>query len=274
MITVDCRSDSEWLAKVLESIELAGCAIVHNVLSPLLLEGLCGAIYEAQDRFDRVVSKEQTDRAGERGVVRLPMSFSPLFYRLLELPEVLAVIDNTISETAILHLQNGFILPSTPVEERDAVFQYRYHMDFQRVMGGYLASVNMLITLSDFTVESGGTLVVPGTHQKPEKPSDTYLKENTLTAECPAGSIIVFDSTLWHAAGVNSSGADRLAVNLQFTRSFIKQQFDYCRALGEDTILAQKPRTQQLLGYYTRTPAGLDEFYVPEEKRFYRSRQG
>lgn len=274
MITVDCRSDSEWLAKVLESIELAGCAIVHNVISPLLLAGLRGAIYEAQHGFDRVVSKQQTDRAGEQGVIRIPMAFSPLFYRLLELPEVLAVVDNTISETAILHLQNGFTLPSIPEEDRDVVFQYRYHMDFQRVMDGYLASVNMLITLSDFTVENGGTLIVPGTHQKREKPSDAYLKENTFTAECPAGSMIVFDSTLWHAAGVNRSGEDRLAVNHQFTRSFIKPQFDYCRALGEDTVLAQKPRTQQLLGYYTRTLAGLDEFYVPEEKRFYRSHQG
>ncbi len=54
--------------------------------------------------------------------------------------------------------------------------------------------------------------------------------------------MIVFDSTLWHAAGANVSGSDRLAINHQFTRSFIKQQIDYVRALGEQLVLAQQPR--------------------------------
>ena len=45
-------------------------------------------------------------------------------------------------------------------------------------------------------------------------------------------SMIVFDSTLWHAAGANRSGKDRLAINQQFTRSYVKQQVDYVRALG------------------------------------------
>ena len=46
------------------------------------------------------------------------------------------------------------------------------------------------------------------------------------------------------------------------------------RALGETTILAQKPRTQQLLGWYTRVPTSLDEYYRPETERLYRKGQG
>src|ERR687890_978256 len=78
------------------------------------------------------------------------------------------------------------------------------------------------------------------------------MEATAAPALCPAGSMIVFDSTLWHAAGINVSGADRLAVNQQFTRSFIKPQIDYVRALGDEAILRQRPRTQQLLGWYTR----------------------
>ena len=86
--------------------------------------------------------------------------------------------------------------------------------------------------------------------------------------------MLVFDSTLWHAAGQNFSGRDRLAINQQFTRSYVKQQIDYVRALGDETILAQKPRTQQLLGWYTRVVTSLDEYYAPPEERLYRSGQG
>jgi len=86
--------------------------------------------------------------------------------------------------------------------------------------------------------------------------------------------MIVFDSTLWHAAGSNTSGRDRLAINHQFTRSWIKQQIDYVRALGNEAVEASPPRTQQLLGWYTRVVTSLDEYYQPPERRLYRKAQG
>ena len=66
--------------------------------------------------------------------------------------------------------------------------------------------------------------------------------KNTIAVECPAGSMVVFDSTLWHASGANTLGSDRLAINHQFTRSCIKQQIDYVCALGDGAVLAQKLR--------------------------------
>ncbi len=95
-----------------------------------------------------------------------------------------------------------------------------------------------------------------------------------MAIECAAGSMLVFDSTLWHAAGVNTSGKDRLAINHQFTGSYIKQQIDYVRALGIQAVLEQKPRTQQLLGWYTRVVTSLDEYYRPGQERLYREGQG
>jgi ectoine hydroxylase-related dioxygenase (phytanoyl-CoA dioxygenase family) len=92
--------------------------------------------------------------------------------------------------------------------------------------------------------------------------------------ECPAGSVFAFDSTLWHAAGHNNADRDRLAINHMFTRSFFKQQIDYVRALGDEFILSQPPRIQQLLGWYTRVVTSPDEYYRPTEERLYRAHQG
>ncbi len=116
--------------------------------------------------------------------------------------------------------------------------------------------------------------MIPGSHQKENPPAQEDIKKNSISVECPAGSMIVFDSTLWHASGVNTSGQDRLAINHQFTRSFFKQQMDYVRALGEKIILSQKPRTQQLLGFYTRVPTSLGEYYRSSGERLYRAGQG
>lgn len=263
----------DWLEQAQHALNTAGYAVVTGVLSPSFVEECRGALYRAQAAILADIGHERLERARELGVLRLMMKYEPFFLRFLELPEMLAVIDRTVSPTAVMHLQNGFILPSFAGSEQPRVFQNSYHQDFPRLLNGYLASINVFFAIDQFTTSNGATWVVPGTHQQP-KPSDAVIESGAIPLECPAGSMIVFDSTLWHAAGPNSSGHDRLAINHQFTRSYIKQQVDYVRALGDAAVQAQPDRTQQLLGWCTRVVTSLDEYYQPPESRRYRAGQG
>jgi ectoine hydroxylase-related dioxygenase (phytanoyl-CoA dioxygenase family) len=263
-----------WLAEVLESLRHVGYAVVDAVLPPPFLDATRRAMYRVQQRIVEAVGRDRLERAGEVGVLRLMFLYDEHFFRFLEIDEMLAVVDATVSPTAVLHLQNGFVLPSSQPGRTPDVFQTRFHMDFPRVLNGYLASINVLFAIDEFAPDTGATLVVPATHQRTERPSNEYLQRHALPVVCRAGGMVVFDSTLWHAAGPNTSGRDRLAINHQFTRSYLKQQIDYARALPPAVVLAQKPRTQQLLGWYTRVPTSLDEYYRPEEARLYRKHQG
>lgn len=275
MIPVKCKSDPDWLRHTLEALRHVGCAVVEGVLEAEFLELTRQAMYRVQEQLLRDIGEARLKRAGELGILRLMLYYDDHFIKFLELPEVLAVVDKTVSETAILHLQNGFLLPAFSEGEAPKVFQNSFHMDFPRVLNGYLASVNIMFAVDEFTKENGGTLIVPGTHQTTApSPEPGYLSLNAVAVECPAGSMVVFDSTLWHAAGANVSRKDRLGLNHQFTRSYIKQQIDYVRALGEERMLAQQPRTQQLLGAYSRVVTNLDEYYRPEAERLYRKGQG
>jgi ectoine hydroxylase-related dioxygenase (phytanoyl-CoA dioxygenase family) len=273
MLPTCSSTESDWLARTLDAVKYSGAGIVTDVLAPELLQRIRAAMYEAQARTLEEVGQERLDRAREVGVMRVMLGYDPVFAELLELPELLAVVDNTVSETAIMHLQNGLILPPFGGTPSD-ILQYTFHMDFPRYMDGYLASVNTMLAIDDFTAANGGTRVVPGTHERPGRPGQRYMEEAAVTVECPAGSMFVFDSTLWHAAGRNTTDSDRLAINHMFTRSFFKQQIDYVRALGEDFVLEQAPRTQQLLGWYTRVVTSSDEYYRPTEERLYRAHQG
>lgn len=262
------------MKEILEKVSRVGYAVVESVLSKSFITTTREAMYRAQESIWRDVGEERLSRAGELGVLRLMLKYDSHFFKFLEIPEVLALIDATVSNTAIMHLQNGFILPSLPPGQTPTIFQNTFHQDFPRVLNGYMASINVMFAIDEFTKETGATFVVPGTHQRTTPPADDYLRANAIAVECPAGSMVVFDSTLWHAAGTNTSGKDRLAINHQFTRSYIKQQIDYVRALGDDVVLAQPPRTQQLLGWYTRVVTSLDEYYRPENERLYRKGQG
>lgn len=273
MIQLIEKNDTNWLTKTLESVRLQGFAVIKDVLSATFRSEVADAMYEVQRRILKEMGAERLERAGEIGVLRLMMKYHPVFMKFLETPEVLSVIDHTVSPTAVMHLQNGFILP--PAQKKDEErFQHKFHQDFPRVLNGYLASINTFFAIDEFTKDNGATLVVPGSQQKSEKPDKEFMKHFSIPVVCPAGSMIVFDSTLWHAAGQNHSAQNRLAINHQFTRSYVKQQIDYVRALGDKIILPQKPRTQQLLGWYTRVVTSLDEYYKPEAERLYRKGQG
>ena len=130
-----------------------------------------------------------------------------------------------------------------------------------------------MFAIDDYRADNGATQVIPGTHQRMIDP-DNIDPASVMPVVCSSGSVIIFDSTLWHSAGKNHTDQDRLAINHQFTRSWIKPQIDYVRALGDDTILSLPDRSQQLLGWYTRVVTNLDEYYRPEDERLYRKNQG
>jgi ectoine hydroxylase-related dioxygenase (phytanoyl-CoA dioxygenase family) len=263
-----------WLDDALAGVERDGYAIVEDVLSPTLVDRTRTAMYAVAEQIRAAVGPERLERSGELGVLRLMVAYDDHFRRLLELEPVLAVVDRALSPNAILHLQNGLILPPVPAPATPGErFQTSFHRDFPRHMNGYVASINTFLAIDEFTSENGATRLVPGSHQRAAPPDRDELEAGSVAALCPAGSMIVFDSTLWHAAGVNRSGRDRLAINQQFTRPFIKPQIDYVRALGDATVLRQPARTQQLLGWYTRVVTSLDEYYRPAGERLYRGGQ-
>jgi ectoine hydroxylase-related dioxygenase (phytanoyl-CoA dioxygenase family) len=263
-------TDPDWLAKALAGLEHLGYALIEGVVDAELLQETRERMYAVQQAIERDIAPER--RAHELGVLRLMIGYDEHFLRFLELPEVLALVDAVLSPTAVLHVQNGFILPS---RDGDGDFaQQSFHQDFPRHLDGYRAALNTLIAIDDFTPENGGTILAPGTHQRAERPADAFLAAVAEPVTVPAGSVIAFDSTLWHSAGVNRSGRDRLGINQIFSRSFFKQQIDYVRALGPEMVERQAPRTQQLLGWYTRVVCSLDEYYRPPDRRMYRAGQG
>ena len=274
MITVNAKKDSQWLAKSLEALRIDGCVIVEGVLDRDFLKVTEERMFAVQRKILETLGEERLMRAGELGVLRIMSRFDPFFLKYLEIPEVLQVVDSVVSPTAVLQVQQGSILPSFPKGQAPPVFQNLFHADFPRYLNGYVAAVNIFFAVSPFSKENGGTLLVPGTHQQAERPSEEYLQSHAVSVECEAGSMFLFDSTLYHAAGENSSGRPRLGINHEFIRSYMKQQIDYVRALGDEIVLAQKPRTQQLLGWYTRVVTSLDEYYRPEQERLYRKNQG
>ena len=169
----------------------------------------------------------------------------------------------------ILHAFN----PATVAPEKSS-YLHNIHRDVRTHAGEFRMLLNMLVMVDAFTLENGATHALSGSHQHAAAPDPTLFWRESERLTGPAGSVVLFDSNLWHAAGANTSGQSRAALTLSFSRAFVKQQMDYPRFLGEAWGQRQSPWMRQLLGYNAMTPTSYEEFYRPRERRLYQAEQG
>jgi ectoine hydroxylase-related dioxygenase (phytanoyl-CoA dioxygenase family) len=147
------------------------------------------------------------------------------------------------------------------------------HRDIRFFSGNLPLMLNLLIMLDDFTLENGATFLLAESHLKEEKPSEDHFYANSHRAVGKKGDILFFDSNLWHAAGVNNTDTERRAITITFSKPFMKQQLDYSRAIGYDFIESKSEEIKQILGFFSRVPSNLNEWYQLPNNRFYKNNQ-
>jgi ectoine hydroxylase-related dioxygenase (phytanoyl-CoA dioxygenase family) len=133
--------------------------------------------------------------------------------------------------------------------------------------------INCLVMVDDFTIENGGTYLLTGSHLEERKPSDDEFFSNAIQATGKRGDILLFNANVWHSSAPNITQDNRRAIPITISKSFMKQLLDYPRAIGYNKIDNFDYEFQQLLGYHSRVPASLEEWYQPEDKRFYKKNQ-
>lgn len=147
------------------------------------------------------------------------------------------------------------------------------HRDLRFYSGNFPIMLNCLLMVDDFTIENGGTYLLPYSHLEERKPTDEEFFSNAIQATGTKGDMLVFNANVWHSSAPNKTQDHRRAIPITISRSFMKQLLDYPRAIGYDKMDTFSIEIQQILGYHSRVPASLDEWYQPEDKRFYKKNQ-
>ncbi len=253
----------------LEALERNGYFVVEGVFDTVELAIMRSKIDVVWEKQLETYGEKLLHQIGDYGQIRCMMEDDPYFFDLINHPTIWQYVAKTVGETAILHLQNGIVL--FPGKKHN---QARYHRDFAKdFIPSKILSFNAFIAVDHFTAETGGTWVVPHSHRFEKMPSEEYLKKNAVQIIAPAGSIIFFDSMIWHKGGDNTSPNWRRAINQIYTRPFIKQQIDYPAMLKGKIEMESK--LAQTLGMWTIPPKNLAEYRVDHpSKRTYRAGQG
>lgn len=260
-----------WLELAVAYLQDIGYVVVEKVLESEAVEAGKSALLRARDGLIEELGPEKWKRYLAEGhdELRLPMKFDPFFFDLLENESMRAMIDAVRSPHAILRFQQGMF------SARDAVGplpQHHFHMNFRGRLERPVA-FDMIFAMSEFNESSGTLIVVPGSQQRRKRPADAYLHHAGKAVTVPSGAMLVLDSTVYHRDQPNQTDVPRLGVDQQFVLPFVKQHIDYVRALGRERVSVLPEHCRRLLGWDSRVPANLDEFYVPPEERMFRPGQ-
>ncbi|GAA1572794.1 phytanoyl-CoA dioxygenase family protein [Kribbella hippodromi] len=162
----------------------------------------------------------------EAGTDRLAdlVNKDPMFTVCFSHPRVLAAIHHVLGDFKLSSLNSRAALPGQGHQS--------LHADFGHpVEPGAYQVCNSIWLLDDFTPENGATRVVPGSHRRGTLPADempdpaaTHPDQISLLA--PAGTVIIFNSHLWHGGTQNQTTSPRRAIHSYFTTRPQPQQLD------------------------------------------------
>jgi hypothetical protein len=128
------------------------------------------------------------------------------------------------------------------------------HIDsFIPSSGQYCLACQVAIVLEDQTLETGCTLVVPGSHR-----SDRYADQDSMSQAIPlptrAGDIVIWDGRIWHGALGNKTERSRWSLIATFARWWVKQNFDITGTLPQSMYEALDDDEKAILGYCCLPP--------------------
>jgi ectoine hydroxylase-related dioxygenase (phytanoyl-CoA dioxygenase family) len=191
------------------------------------------------------------------------------FAALLDDPRLQPLVAPLLGEHWIMYAYTSSSLPPGGTN-----YGHRVHVDSPRFIANYPTNVGLVWALDDFSEESGGTEVLPGSHQVERLPDEAHFNAHHAKLACRRGSLVIFQARLAHRSGVNRTPRWRHALTLNACRPWMKQRLDWVRFVPEAIAGRLGPQGRRLLGYDTRIPASLDELFLPEDRRLYKANQG
>jgi ectoine hydroxylase-related dioxygenase (phytanoyl-CoA dioxygenase family) len=191
------------------------------------------------------------------------------YARLLEDQRIDQLIAPFLGESWIMYAATSSSIPP-----HGKNYASRLHVDSPRFYPGYIFNMGVIWALDDYTVENGALKILPGSQHSDTTPSLEYFENNSTQLQCPAGTLIVFNAKTFHRTCDNTTDNWNHSMTLNACRSFMKQRFDWVRFISEDISCQLNPLAKRLLGYDTRLPTSLNEFFLPEDQRLYKANQG
>jgi len=130
------------------------------------------------------------------------------------------------------------------------------HVDFERDSRGW-PMVGFIFMVDEFRAGNGATRFVPGSHLwpavPPDLPGDLKADYPAQVLACgPAGSMIVYNGSVWHGHTVNRSGQPRRSIQGAYIRRDAEPGENLPARMLPETLARINPLAKYLLAVQPR----------------------
>ncbi|NVN85643.1 MAG: phytanoyl-CoA dioxygenase family protein [Rhodopseudomonas sp.] len=220
-----------------------GYTVIERAVDPALVEALKAALLRIER--DHNLGPAKTSFEGFKTVrINNLLTYDDVFWEVPLHDHVLPLVEKVLDKECLLSSFVSLVLG--PGQEAQPI-----HEDTQMIplpRPHIPITLNAIWALTDFTAENGATRIIPGSHKLPSSPE--YGRDyETVTATMPAGSVMLFDSALWHGGGANNSDARRFAFSCAYCWGWMRQQENLQLGIPRETAQRFPRRLQELCGY-------------------------
>ncbi len=224
-------------------IEREGYTILERAIEPELIDGLAADLLRLETELAIQPSKNEFEGTRTLRVYNL-LRHGESFGRIPVHSEVLPVVEGVLDPGCLISSLSSIAIE--PGETPQPI-----HADDQLIpLGKPHAPVvcNTMWALTDFTEENGATRIVPRSHVLDHSPN--YGQHyDSIAAEMPKGSVLVWHGSLWHGGGANRSRERRVGIAMNYCAGYVRQQENQQLGLDRELVKRFPPRLQELVGY-------------------------
>jgi ectoine hydroxylase-related dioxygenase (phytanoyl-CoA dioxygenase family) len=235
--------DAATVAGHVEEIAERGYTILEGVVDDDQVDDLAAGLAQLEDELGAVPA--DNDFEGSRTVrIYNLLVHGPRFEAVPVHPAVLPVVEGVLDAGCLVSSLSSIAIG--PGETAQPI-----HADDQLIPLGkpHVATVcNSMWALTDFTEENGATRVIPGSHRADASP-DFGRHYDSVAAEMPKGSVLVWHGSLWHGGGANRTDTRRVGIAMNYCAGWVRQQENQQLGIPRDVARRFSPRLRQLVGY-------------------------
>ncbi|RYE42454.1 MAG: phytanoyl-CoA dioxygenase family protein [Hyphomicrobiales bacterium] len=184
-------------------------------------------------------------------IVRHPL-YSRTASRFLQIPEsvwfgderneVVPSMQVGVTQVISIHPGEG----AQPLHRDDSVWQWRHPE------GGRQARVQIMLAVSEFTAENGGTLVIPGSHKWDDERGPK--REEAINTEMAPGSALIWIGATYHGGGTNTSDSPRTGLSMSWDLGYLRQEENHYLAMPVEIAKELPEDIRRAIGYETCPP--------------------
>ena len=228
------------------ALDTQGFTIFPNVINPTWLDELRQAFEEISTHEGKQAGVEVSQVEGVRRLSDL-VNKGTVFDQVYLHSTLLTCVAHILQQPFKLHSLNAH--DPLPGEGQQAL-----HADGSKTLGPTLQHqvVNSMWMLDDLTPDNGATRLVPGSHLVldpiNELVNDRMAPHPEEVLLCgPAGSIGVFNGSIWHSCTQNNSAKKRRVLHCAFILREFPQQTDQSTYLKPETSERISPLGRYIL---------------------------